>query len=122
MKELIIIVYRINISGYTRQAAEECMRELMNLYNLRDDLELKSNNYLIREIWLPIENDSMNNGNQTDVKVIYPISQSYAFTPEVNDLITEITDKISNDPTNGFRHQWNSLVRELKLKRINSTI
>ena len=28
-----------------------------------------------------------------------------------------ISDKIKNDPTNGFRTQWNRLVRELKLRK-----
>ncbi len=58
----------------------------------------------------------------TRQQVIYPITQSYSFTPEVNDLIVEISDKIKNDPTNGFRTQWNRLVRELKLIKISSTI
>ena len=115
MKELIIIVYKINFGGYTTQQAEESMRQLIDAYNLRDDLEIKEN-YIIREIWLPIVD------GETDVKVIYPITQSYSFTPEINDLVAEISDKIKNDPSNGFRHQWDRLVRELKLRKINSTI
>lgn len=113
MKELIIIVYKINVGGYSRQQSEDYMSALVAAYNLKDDLELKDNNYLIREIWLPTD-------NETDVKVIYPVIQNYAFTPVVNDLIEEISDKIKTDPTNGFRTQWNRLVRELKLGKINS--
>ena len=113
MKELIIIVYKINVDGYTTQRTEEIMHELINSYGLKDDLELIANNYIIREIWLP--------SIETDVKVIYPITQSYAFTPEVNDLIVEISDKIKSDSTNGLKYQWERLVRELKLRKISST-
>jgi len=116
MKELIIIVYKVNISGFSRQQAQDYMKELMDFYNLKDDIELKSNNYLIREIWLPLGD---NDGGQTDVKIIYPITQSYAFSPEVNDLVVDISDRIKNDSTNGFKHQWEKLVRELKLRKIN---
>jgi hypothetical protein len=117
MKELIIIVYKISVAGLTRQQAEQSMSQIIAQYNLTEDLELKANNYLIREIWLPL-----GDGGETDVKVIYPITQNYSFTPEVNDLVAEISDKIKNDPTNGFRTQWNRLVRELKLIKISSTI
>ena len=113
MKELIIIVYKINFGGYTTQQAEESMRQLIDAYNLRDDLEIKEN-YIIREIWLPIVD------GETDVKVIYPITQSYSFTPEINDLVEEISNKIKEDPTNTLSQHWKRLIRELKLKKISN--
>lgn len=113
MKELIIIVYKINVGGINRSQAEEYMSALVATYSLKDDLELQANDYLIREVWIPID-------GETDVKVIYPVTQNYTFTPVVNDLIEEISDKIKNDPTNGLKNQWNRLVRELKLRKINT--
>lgn len=115
MKELIIIVYKISVAGLNREQSEVAIYSLIDAYTLRYDFELKDN-YIIREVWIPLgEGDG-----QTDVKVIYPVTQSYSFTPEVNDLVAEISDKIKNDPSNGFRHQWDRLVRELKLRKINT--
>jgi len=113
VKELIIIVYKIGADGYTRDQAEYYISQLKDAYNLTDDQELKEN-YMIREIWLPTISD-------TDVKVIYPIVQNYSFTPVVNDLIEEISEEIKNDPTNKFRHQWDRLIKEIKLRKINDS-
>jgi hypothetical protein len=82
----------------------------MAMYHLSNDEELKKD-YHIREIYLPCE--------KTDVKIIYPIPK-YTISPEINDLVAEITNKIKEDPTNGFRNQWERLVRELKLRKIQN--
>lgn len=108
MKELIIIVYKIdrNLSSSECDQIIDVIREL----GLSTDEEIKEN-YIIKEIIIP--------GNKTDVKIIYP-TPKYTISPEINDLISEITDKIKNDPTNQLKLQWDRLVRELKLRKINS--
>ena len=65
-KELIIIVYKINVEGLSRQRIEAEFHKFQTLYNLSDDLHLK-NDYSIREIWMPVYKE------ESDVKVIYPI-------------------------------------------------
>jgi len=113
-KELIIMVYKINVGGLSSQKVEEYMYSLIETYSLRDDEELK-NDYTIREIFLPIrENDG-----ETDVKIIFPVPR-YTTSPEINDLVAEISNKIKEDPTNNFKLQWERLVRELKLRKIDS--
>ena len=108
MKELIIIVYKIdrNLSSSECDQIIDVIREL----GLSTDEEIKEN-YIIKEIIIP--------GNKTDVKIIYP-TPKYTISPEINDLISEITDKIKNDPTNQLKLQWDRLARELKLRKINS--
>jgi len=108
VKELIIIVYKIdrNLSSSECDQIIDVIREL----GLSTDEEIKEN-YIIKEIIIP--------GNKTDVKIIYP-TPKYTISPEINDLISEITDKIKNDPTNQLKLQWDRLVRELKLRKINS--
>ena len=113
-KELLIIVYKINVAGLTRQQAEQGMFDLIETYSLRNDEELKDD-YIIREIFLPIRDGD--NGD-TDVKIIYPIPK-YSISPDINDLVSEISNKIKEDPTNQFRSQWEKLVRELKLRKLN---
>ena len=110
MKELIIIVYKIDVDKLSRSMVEQMMDNLRATYHLSDDEELKEN-YHIREIYLP--------SDETDVKIIYPIPK-YTISPEINDLVAEITNKIKEDPTNGFRNQWERLVRELKLRKIQN--
>lgn len=112
-KELLIIVYKINVAGLTRAQAEQGMTQLIEAYSLRDDEELKDD-YIIREIFLPIHDG----GGETDVKIIYPIPK-YSISPEINDLVSEISNKIKEDPNNQFRSQWEKLVRELKLRKLN---
>lgn len=112
-KELLIIVYKISVAGLTRAQAEQGMTQLIELYSLRDDEELKKN-YIIREIFLPLSDG----GGETNVEVIYP-KPIYNLSPTIDDLVTEISDKIKEDPNNIFRSQWEKLVRELKLRKLN---
>ena len=110
-KELIIIVYRICVEGFTRQQAEEQICDLMKLYRLSDDEELKEN-YIIREIWLPIlKGDS-------DVKIIYPTSLNKSV--ELDKLIEEINAVIKENPSERFKKDWEKLMRELKLRKIGN--
>jgi len=110
MKELIIMVYKINVAGMTHQHADQLISNTAKICSIKDDEELKEN-YIIREIFIPVE-------HQSDVKVIYPIPK-YTTSPEINDLVTEISEKIKEDPTNMFKNQWNRLVRELKIRKLN---
>jgi len=110
-KELIIIVYRITVNGLTRQQAQQSIHDLMTTYKLTDDPELKDD-YIIREIWLPVME------GQSEVKVIYPISR-YTTSPELNDLVKEVSNNIKNDPTNSFKKEWDRIVRDIKLRKID---
>lgn len=67
MKQLIIIVYKINVEGLTRSNVQEHIENLSKFNSLKNDEELM-NDYLIKEIWLPITD------SDSDVKVIYPVS------------------------------------------------
>jgi len=108
MKELIIIVYKINVAGLSRQSAEQAMAQAKNC-SLKNDEELKEN-YIIREIFIPVE-------HHTDIKVIYPVP-NYT-SPELDELVKEISEKIKEDPSNMLKSQWNRLVRELKIRKLN---
>lgn len=111
-KQLIIIVYKICVSGLTRQQMENHMKSIYDTFSLRDDIELKDN-YIIREIFIPVSEGC----GETDVKIIYP--QPTYISPEINKLVDEITLKIKEDPSNALKNQWERLVRELKLKKLN---
>ena len=110
MKELIIIVYKIN-QNLNSSDTDKIINSIREL-GLSTDEEIKEN-YIIKEIIIPC--------NKTDVKVIYPVPK-YTISPEINDLVVEITENIKNDPTNQFKNQWDRLVRELKLRKINSEL
>ena len=69
MKELLIIVYKINVQGLSHRQAQQQLHVFMQHYNLSNDEELKEK-YTIREIYLPITE------GQTDVKIIYPMTPS----------------------------------------------
>ena len=36
--------------------------------------------------------------------------------------VAEISEEIKNDPTNKFRHQWDRLIKEIKLRKIFSSL
>jgi len=110
MKELIIIVYKIDVNGATPAIAAQHMDDLRQAYHLQDDEELKEY-YHIREIYLP--------SDETDVKIIYP-APKYTVSPEINDLISEISNKIKEDPTNNLKKSWEKLVRELKIRKLEN--
>ena len=112
MKELIIILYKLYVGDLTRQQAEQNMQNLIETISLSRDEELKEN-YIIREIFLPVTK------GQTDVKIIFPVPR-YTTSPEINELVTEISDKIKKDPSNVLNSHWERLVRELKLRKIEN--
>lgn len=111
MKELIIIVFKINIGGLSRQQAEQQMYELMKNYALSKDEELKEN-YIIREIWLPIIE------GQSDVKIIYP-QPKYIQSIELEDLVKSVTEQMKQYPDSKLVNDWNKIVRSLKLRKLD---
>jgi hypothetical protein len=113
-KKLIILLYRIDVGGLTRQQAEQQLGALMDEYSLRDDNELKEH-YIIREIWLPINING--SGGGSDVNVIYPITVQQT-SPQLNDLIDEISARIKDHPDSTLNHHWTKIIRELKLKKL----
>lgn len=110
-KELIIIVYKFNIAGLTRQQAEQQTYEMMKEYCMSGDEDLKEN-YIIKEIWLPITE------GQTDVKIIYPIPQ-YTQNIELEELVKNVSENMKKYPDTGLVNDWNKIVRSLKLRKIN---
>lgn len=107
-KELIILLYRIGANYMTRQQLENEIQNFMK-YSLINDDELK-NNYIIREIFLPV-NESSN-----DVKVIYPIAVQQP--SQLCDLIDEISARINDNPDSTLNQHWEKIIRELKLKKL----
>lgn len=109
-KELIILLYRIGANYMAKSQVEEQIQNMMERYSLRNDDELK-NNYIIREIFLPV------NEGSNDVKVIYPISIQQT-SPQLYDLIDEISARINDNPDSTLNHHWEKIIRELKLKKL----
>jgi len=108
-KELIIIVFKIDINGMSKQTAEQQILQLMNQYKYDEDEELKEN-HVIRQIWLPTR------GN-TDVKVIYPVSGLM----DNIELFREIEDAIDKYPNSSLTKGLNKILREIKLKKFKIT-
>ena len=111
MKQLLIIAYKINIDGLSKSQVQEYFSEMEAIFSLKNDEELKEN-YIIREFFIAVHN-----AQDTDIQVIYPIPNYVS--PELNKLIDDISHQIKEDPTNKFKQQWERLVRELKIKRLN---
>jgi hypothetical protein len=82
-KQLIIIVYKINIDGLSKALVVQHIAQLHQLNSLINDEELKEN-FLIREIWLPVT-------TETDVKVIYPLSLN---DEQMENLINDLKSNI----------------------------
>jgi len=101
-KELIIMVFKIDVEGLTRQEAEQHTSHLIKLYNF-DDEELK-NNYIIKQIWLPIRGES-------DVKIIYP---DIRFDDK---LIKEIEDAISEHPDSPITERLTEILNENRTEK-----
>jgi len=110
-KELLIIVFKINVQSLTRQQAQQQIYEFMQSNTLSSDEELKEN-YTIREIWLPITD------GQSDVKVIYPIPQ-YSQNIELEELVKTISENMKKYPDSALTNDWKKLVRSLKLKKLD---
>jgi hypothetical protein len=111
MKQLLIIIYKLQVAGLTRDQVDDYFGSFQKAYSLREDEELKEN-YIIREVFLPLSD------GRSDIKVIYP--QPNYISPEINKLVNEITEKIKEDPTNTLSIQWTRLVRELKLRKLKN--
>lgn len=112
-RELLIIVYKISVAGLTRAQAEDYLHRTYETFALRDDEELKEN-YIIREIFIPLADGD----GQTNVEVIYPKSV-YNISPTIDDLVEEISARIEDNPDTIFKQQWQKLLRELKLRKLN---
>lgn len=82
-KQLIIIVYKINVEGLTRQEGEQYLTQVNEFNSLINDEELKEK-YIIKEIWLPVT-------TETDVKVVYPVSLN---SEEIENLITNFKNNL----------------------------
>lgn len=104
MKELIIMVFKIDVQGLTRQRAEEQLWHLMKEYSF-DDEELKKD-YIVKQIWLLTQ-------GVTDVKVIYPITGLFD-----NKLIKEIEDVVSEYPDSALTEGLNKILSEIKIKEV----
>lgn len=112
-KELIIILYKINIAGYSSLHTEEFINIFINSCSLRNDEELKEN-YTIREIFLPIKN------GESDVHVIYPVTSTSNY---INDLVNNINQKIKDENVSDYlKKDWYQLLRELKFRFIEKNI
>lgn len=108
-KELLIIVYKINIAGLSPQSADSLISNFIENCKLRFDDELKED-YIIREIYIPIQN------GDTDVQIIYPL----ALSGDSYKLIKDINNKIENDMIDEeTKIYWKKLLRELKIKSLN---
>lgn len=101
-KELIIMVFKIDIQGLTRQEAQHQIYQLMKEYEFED---LKDD-YNIKQIWLPTQ-------GVTDVKVIYPVSGIFD-----SKLIKEIEDVVSEYPDSTLTEGLNKILSEIKTKEI----
>jgi len=106
--ELIIIVYKINISGLTRQQAEEMIMSYIESGNLSSDEELKEN-YTIRELYLPIQTGDNN------IEVIYPIAGN-TYSNNFYDIVNDINKIIKDIHYDDVKPYWNKLLRELKIR------
>lgn len=109
-KELIIMLFKINVNNLNRQQAEQQIYELMNEYHMEDDIELKQN-YIIRQIWIPIIE------GESDVKIIYP-TPHYIQSIELEDLVKSVTEQMKQYPNTKLVTNWNKIIRSLKLKNL----
>jgi len=102
-KELIILAYYINISGFSRQQAEQLIVNIMEQNeNMYDDV---SDTKTIKHYYVPIEegqtrieciypfNNNSNNGLDEDLVKLYRLISNIN-NNELNDLINNIEDKI----------------------------
>jgi hypothetical protein len=111
-KELIIIVYKINVDGEAPKSVDRMLKDIANKYFLSQDVELKEN-YIIREILLPVTKTS------SDVKIIYPIPNCVK-SAELDELIEQITLKLRQNPDGFLVKNWEKLLRELKLRKLKN--
>ena len=110
-KELIIIVYKINIAVLSMTQAQNNIESFLKQNSLSDDIELKEH-YIIREIILPT------NESDSNVEIIYPISVNKTSKNE-NNVISEINNLLNNDNRyESIKPYWNKLLREIKLKKL----
>lgn len=115
-KELIIILFKINISNFTQQQHDKYIEQLMSNCKF-DDVELKEN-YIIKQIYLPVTNQPY------DVKVIYSSNSNLSeiVNSNLSEIVKEIESNIKKYPSdNKLRKSWNNLLRELKLQKLNNT-
>lgn len=110
-KELLIILYKLNVEGMSKASVEEYFTKIIDKYSLKNDIELK-NNYIIREIYLPVE------GQSSNVKVIYPI-KSHKNDYNLSELITSVSDEVEQSTSEKLKNDWNQLLREIKIRNLS---
>jgi len=101
-KELIIILYKIDIQGLTHNQVKEQLCDLMQNYKLDKDKEL-INDYIIKQIWLPIR------GENSDVKIIYPVAGILDAK-----IIKEIEDVVQEYPDSELTESLKKILSEIK--------
>lgn len=112
-KELLIIVYKFNIDGMTHQQVNETIHNFVENNSLKNDIALMDN-YIIREIYIPVKN------SDSDVQVIYPLSP---LSVGVSELIRDINIKMKdNNISDDIKIGWNKLLRELKIRNLETDI
>ena len=114
MKQLLIIVYKINVRGLSHQRVEDSMKNMIENMSLTQDKELKEN-YHIREIWLPCTDD------ETDVKVIYPIKNDHdcQSKSELDHIYKKIYEYIEENPDSEASKEMKKIIRTIKIKNID---
>ena len=114
-KQLIIMVFYINVRGLTRQRAEEQVYELMKNQHCQFETPEIMENYIIRTIFLPVED------KESDVKIIYPVS-GQSENDEVLEFIKELEEKFCDSIDKNAKEMasyWKKTYREMKLKKLN---
>lgn len=110
-KELLIILYKLNVEGMSRDSVEEYFSNFIDEYSLKNDIELKDK-YIIREIYLPVE------GQSSNVKVIYPV-KSHKNDYNLSELITSVSDEVEQSTSEKLKNDWNQLLREIKIRNLS---
>jgi hypothetical protein len=87
MKQLIILVYYINIDGLSRHETEEYICRCKYIFQFSDDL-LDEINVNIQQIFLPVKN------KDTKVECIYPKIADE--NDKILDILNQISEKMKN--------------------------
>ncbi len=115
MKQLLIILYKINVYGISNEGVAKRIINLRENVSLSNDEELK-NYYIIREIFLPIFE------GESDAKIIYPNLMLEEHQSTEKNIINNLTKKIKETNNKYLIEDWKQILRTLKLRILKNKL
>lgn len=97
-RELLILLYKINVRGLSRAKVAEIFQEARFALNIDDEEIAKK--YIVKQIFIPVQD------GDSDVQVIFPV----AAAPRIDELSKELIEKGIENGTLSDDEFWTNIL------------